>query len=110
MKASAISARYTAMPNSHSSSRGALYDAVQQRAEHVQVHDDEEERRAGGMQVADQPAPLHLAHDEFDRVERGGLARLVEHGEEDAGDELHHQHHAAPATPKKYQMLKFFGA
>ncbi len=66
--------------------------AVQQRPEHVQVDDDEEERGAGGVQVAQQPPPRHLAHDELHRVEGGRLARLVEHGEEDAGDQLQHQH------------------
>src|SRR5580704_2600588 len=44
------------------------------------------------MQVADQPPVVDLAHDEFDRVERGGFARLVEHRQEDAGQKLHHQH------------------
>ena len=32
--------------------------AVHQPAEHVQVDDDEEHRRAGRVHVADQPAPL----------------------------------------------------
>ena len=66
--------------------------AVQERPEHVQVDDDEERGGAGGMQVADEPAEVHLAHDVLDRVERGELAGLVEHGEEDAGQKLHDQH------------------
>ena len=37
------------------------------------------------MQIANQPAVVDLAHDELDRVERGGIAHLVEHGEKDAG-------------------------
>ena len=52
-----------------------LVRAVHQRAVHVQVDDDEERRGAGRMQVADQPAVVDLAHDVFDRVERGGVAR-----------------------------------
>ena len=70
-----------------------LVRAVQQRTEHVQIHDDEEGRSAGGMHVADQPAVIHFAHDVFDGVERRRLARLVVHGEEDAGDQLYDQHH-----------------
>src|ERR1700691_1094281 len=45
------------------------------------------------MQIADQPAVLHLAHDEFDRVERGRGPDFVEHGQEDAGDQLQYQCH-----------------
>ena len=44
------------------------------------------------MQVADQPAPVDLAHDVLTESNEVRLARLVEHGEEDAGDELQHQH------------------
>src|SRR6185437_5173386 len=61
-------------------------------AEHVQVDDDEEERRAGGVRVADEPAPVDLAHDALHGVERIRRARVIEHREEDAGDELDHQH------------------
>ena len=70
-----------------------LVRAVQEGAEHVQVDDDEERRGAGGMQVADQPPVVDLAHDVFDRVERGQLAGLVEHRQEDARQQLQHQHH-----------------
>ena len=49
-------------------------------------------RRAGRVQVADQPAPRHLAHDVLDRGEREGRVGLVVHREEDAGDDLQHQH------------------
>ena len=68
-----------------------LVRAVQHRAEHVQVDDDEEGRGARGVQVAQEPAVGHLAHDVLDRVEGRQLAHLVVHGEEDAGDQLHHQ-------------------
>ena len=69
-----------------------LVRAVQQRAVHVQIDHQEECRGAGRMQIAHQPAVRDLAHDEFDRVERGRGADLVEHGQEDAGHQLHHQH------------------
>ncbi len=65
---------------------------VQQAAEHVQVDHDEEERGAGGVHVADQPAPVHVAHDVFHRGEGLGRRRLVVHGQEDAGDDLDDQH------------------
>ena len=44
------------------------------------------------MQVADQPPVIDLPHDELDRVEGSGLTRLVEHRQEDARQQLHHQH------------------
>ena len=69
-----------------------LVRAVHQAAEHVQVDDDEEGRRAGGVHVADQPAPLHVAHDVLDRRERIRRRGLVVHRQEDAGDDLQHQH------------------
>ena len=69
-----------------------LVRAVHHAAEHVQVHDDEERRGAGRVHVADEPAPLHVAHDVFDRGERIGRRGLVVHRQEDAGDDLHHQH------------------
>ena len=75
-----------------------LVRAVQQRAEHVQVDDDEERRGAGRVHVADQPAPLDVAHDVLDRAERLGGRRLVVHRQEDAGHDLDDQHHAARAS------------
>ncbi len=65
---------------------------VEHRAEHVQVDADEEERGAGRVHVANPPAPGHLAHDVLDRGERLARVGLVIHGEEDAGDDLDHQH------------------
>ena len=44
------------------------------------------------MHVADQPAPVHVAHDVFDRGERLRRRGLVVHRQEDAGDQLIHQH------------------
>src|SRR5690606_21934983 len=64
----------------------------------VQVHDDEEHRCPGRVHVADQPAPLDLAHDVFDRVEGSELARLEMHGEEYAREDLHHEHEQRERT------------
>ena len=69
-----------------------LVRAVHQAAEHVQVDDDEERRRAGRVHVADQPAPLDVAHDVLDRRERVRGRGLVAHRQEDAGDDLQDQH------------------
>ena len=78
---------------------------VQQATVHVQVHDDEERRGTGGVDVADQPAPGHITHDVLDRGEcdrhAGGIERrigLVMHGEEDAGDDLDDQHQQGEGT------------
>ena len=66
--------------------------AVKQRPEHVQVHDDEERRCARRVCVADEPAARDVAHDVFDRLERLGRVGLVVHRQENAGDDLHHEH------------------
>ena len=51
--------------------------AVHQAAVHVQVHDDEERRGARRMQLADDVAPGHVAHDVLPRVRVGsGRFRL----------------------------------
>jgi hypothetical protein len=70
-----------------------LVGAVEHGAEHVQVNDDEEERRSGRMHVADQPAPLDVTHDVLDRRERFVRGRLVIHRQEDARDQLDRQYH-----------------
>jgi hypothetical protein len=72
--------------------------AVQQPAEHVQVDDDEECAGAGAVHVADEPAPLHVAHDVLDRLEREARVGLVVHRQEDAGDDLDRQHHDRQAA------------
>ena len=72
--------------------------AVQHRAEHVQIDDDEEERRTRRVHVADEPAPLDLAHDVFDRIEGRRLARLVVHREEDAREDHDHEHQHRKGT------------
>ena len=65
-----------------------LIRTVDQAAEHVQIHHHEEQRGAGGVHVADQPAAFDIAHDVFDRGEGFRRARFEVHGQEDAGDDL----------------------
>ena len=43
------------------------------------------------MHVTDPPAPLHVAHDVFDRGESQFRGRLVVHGQPDPGNDLEHQ-------------------
>ena len=69
-----------------------LVRAVEQGPEHVQVDDDEERGRPGGVHVPDEPSPFDVAHDVLDGLEGELRIRLVEHREPDAGDDLQHQH------------------
>src|SRR5690606_3096555 len=68
-----------------------LVGTVHQPAEHVQVDDDEEGRGPGGVQIAQQPAPFHVAHDVLDRGEGAFGAVGVVHGQPDTGQQLHDQ-------------------
>ena len=52
----------------------------------------EEHRRAVHVDVAQQPAVIHVAHDALDRVECEIGVRRVVHRQEDAGDDHDHQH------------------
>src|SRR5690606_13108209 len=70
-----------------------LVGAVEHRAEHVQVHDDEEEGCTRRMHVADEPAEVDVPHDVFHRREGLGGRRLVVHRQENAGHQLDDQHH-----------------
>jgi hypothetical protein len=69
-----------------------LVGAVVETTEDVDVDGDEEERGAVGVQVAQQPARIDVAHDLLDRVESQRRVRGVVHGEHDAGQDLRHQH------------------
>ena len=51
--------------------------AVNQAAEHVQIHHDEEHRSAGGVHIADNPAAGHIAHNVFYCCKRSGQMVLV---------------------------------
>ena len=82
--------------------------AVHQGAEHVQIHDDEERRGPGRMQVADDVAPGHIAHDVFDRIEGFRRRRLVVHDQEDAGQQLvdQHQHRQRAEVVPEVEVLR----
>ena len=45
------------------------------------------------MQVAHKPSGGNIPHDVFDRCERKIGIRFVVHGQDNAGDNLQHQHH-----------------
>jgi len=71
---------------------------VNQAAEHVQVYDDEEERCAGGVHIADNPATGHVAHDVLycgkgsrQMIGIQVAVRFVVHGQEDTADDLNHE-------------------
>ena len=69
-----------------------LVRPVHEPAEHVQIDDDEERRGSGRVQIANEPAPVDVPHDVFDRRERFFRGRLVVHRQEDARDDLQDQH------------------
>ena len=68
-----------------------LVGAVIEPAEHVDVDGEEEHRGAVGMNVADQPAVIDVAHDALDRVEGHVGIRHIMHGQHDAGEDLDRQ-------------------
>ena len=65
--------------------------AVDQAPEHVHIDHQKEGRGPGGMHVAYQPAPGHIAHDVFDRAKGQRRIRLVMHDQENTGHDLDHQ-------------------
>ena len=69
-----------------------LVGAVVEAAEDVDVDGDEEHRRAVGVQVAQQPAVVHVAHDVLDGLEGQRGVRRVVHGQAHAGHDLRDQH------------------
>ena len=75
-----------------------LVGAVIQAAEHVDVDGEEEHRRAVGVQIAQQPAVIDVAHDRFDRLEGEVDMRRVVHRQHDAGDDLHAEHERQDAA------------
>ncbi len=50
------------------------------------------------MDVANQPAPVHVTHDVFHRSKCLRGVGLVVHSEENSGDNLDHQHHQRQRT------------
>ena len=71
-----------------------LVGAVVKPAEHVDVDDDEEEGRAVGVSVAEQPTVVDVPHDVLDAAERHLVVRHIMHREHDTGGDLQHQHDA----------------
>lgn len=59
----------------------------------MDVDGDEEHRCAIGVQVAQQPAVVDVADDQFNRLEGEIDMRGVVHRQDDAGDDLHAEHH-----------------
>jgi hypothetical protein len=85
---------------------GRLVGAVVEVPEDVDVDGDEEHRRAVGVQVADQPAVVHVAHDVLDGLERHAGVRGVVHRQEHAGHDLgdEHEHQDGAEGPEIGQV------
>lgn len=64
----------------------------------MQVDRDEEERRAIGVQITQQPTVIDVAHDLLDRIEGDARFGGIMHGKDDAGEDLHDQHHREHRT------------
>ena len=69
-----------------------LVGAVIHAARDVSIDGDEEERGAVGVQVAQQPPVIDVAHDRFDGIEGEIDVRRVVHRQHDAGDDLRAEH------------------
>ena len=54
----------------------------------MDIDGEEEHGRAIGVHIAQQPAPVHIAHDMFDAVERHRLVRHIMHCQNDARHHL----------------------
>ena len=85
-----------------------LVGAVVERPEDVDVGDDEEERGAVGMQVAQQPAVVHVPHDALDGIERIFGVGGVMHGKEYAGQDHQHErdHRLGAEAPHVVAVLR----
>ncbi len=68
-----------------------LVGAVIEPAEHVNIDGKEEHRRAIGVNVAEQPAIRHIAHDTLNRRKRAVDTGLIVHGQDDTGQNLNHE-------------------
>ena len=77
-----------------------LVGAVVEAAEDMDVGGEEEHRGADRVQVADQPAEVHVAADALDGIEGRLGARLVVHGQHDAGDDLRDEHEGQDAAER----------
>ena len=87
---------------------GGLVGAVIEAAGDVHIDGQEEHRRAVGVDIADHPAMVHVAHDVLDAVEgEPGIGHVV-HGQHHAGDDLDDQAHRQDAAegPPVVQVLR----
>ena len=75
-----------------------LVRTVEQTTEHMQIHHHKERRSAGGVQVADDPAVLHVAHDVLDGREGAFGRRLEAHRQPDTGQYLIDQNQQSQRT------------
>ena len=75
-----------------------LVGAVVEVPEDVDVNGGEEHRCAVGVEVAQHPAVVHVAHDVLDGVERRLGVRVIVHGEHDAGHDLRREHEGEHAA------------
>ena len=66
--------------------------AIIQTAKNVQIHCYEEHRGTVHVEITQQPTIIHVTHDVLDRIEGVIDMRRVMHRQNDAGDDLHHQH------------------
>ena len=87
-------------PRIHKHLARLLVGAVIHAAGDVGVNGGKEERSAVGMQVAQQPAVIDVAHDRFDGDEGEIDMRRVMHRQHDAGDDLHAQHEGQNAAER----------
>jgi hypothetical protein len=74
----------------------------------VDVDGDEKHRGAVGVQVAQQPAVIHVAHNVLDGIERHIDVRGVVHRQHDARDDLHAEHEGQDRAegPPVVQVLR----
>ena len=75
-----------------------LIGAVIEAARGVDIGGGEEHRGAVQMQIAQQPAGVHVAHDVLDRVEGERRFRRVMHRQHDAGHDLGDKHEGQDAA------------
>ena len=82
--------------------------AINQATEHVEINHHKKCRSASGVHVADQPTPGHIAHDVFDRGECQCCIWLVVHDQENARDNLDHEHKQGQRA-EKVPEIEVFG-
>jgi len=100
MKPVATMSRNRMTPRIHKHLARLLVGTVIHAARDMDIDGGEEERRAIGVNIAQQPAVIDVAHDAFDRIEGEIDVRRVMHRQHDAGHDLHAQHEAEDAAER----------